>query len=173
MAVSANYLGKVRRAVRRSTSTDVDEELTDIIEECRLDLQRIGVISSKTTDETDSLILGAVRSFARWKTGASDDAAAPNRDDYLMQRDELRRSRDYMGYAITFICKLAGVAVPDIYVTFNGETKETDSTGTAVFYYVSAGVNQEYVIDGTGYVSQTVDLDVTATATVNVALTAG
>ena len=39
MAVSAAYLTKVRRAVRRNQSTDVDAELTDIIEECRLDLQ--------------------------------------------------------------------------------------------------------------------------------------
>ena len=78
-----------------------------------------------------------------------------------------------MSYAITFICKLAGVAVADIYVTFNGETKETDSAGTAVFHYVSAGVNQSYTVYGTGYESQTDDLDVTATATVNIALTVG
>ena len=37
MAVTTAYLTKIRRAVRRNTSTDVDAELTDIIEECRLD----------------------------------------------------------------------------------------------------------------------------------------
>lgn len=173
MTVTSGYLTKIRRAVRAVTSVDIDAELTDIIEECRLDLQKTGVIASKTTDETDSLILGAVRSFARWKYSPSNDDAESNRDDYMVQKDELRRSRDYMGFVITFICKLATVAKPDIYVTFNGETKETDSAGTAVFYRVQAGVNQEYVIEGTGYVSQTVDLDVTATATVNVALVAG
>ena len=36
MAVSAAYLTKIRRAVRIQTDTDMDAELTDIIEECRL-----------------------------------------------------------------------------------------------------------------------------------------
>lgn len=38
MAVSAEYLDKVRRAVRRSVNAQTDQELTDIIEECRHDL---------------------------------------------------------------------------------------------------------------------------------------
>ena len=95
MAVSCNYLAKIRRAVRRNTSTDVDAELTDIIEECRLDLQQLGVLKTKAEDETDSLILGAVRSFARWKFGLSNDDADKNREDYMLQRDELRRRTDY------------------------------------------------------------------------------
>jgi hypothetical protein len=95
MAVSADYLAKIRRAVRRNQSTDVDAELTDIIEECRLDLQQLGVLESKATDETDSLILGAVRCFARWKFGLSNEDAEANREDYMMLRDELRRRTDY------------------------------------------------------------------------------
>ena len=173
MAVSAAYLTKIRRAVRHNTSVDVDAELTDIIEECRLDLQSLGVVAAKTADETDSLILGAVRSFARWKFGLSNEDAAANRDDYMMQRDELRRKRDYLSHAITFTVTAAAVAVPDAVITFNGETKETNSAGQAVFYYVSDGVNQEYTVSKSGYVSQTVYLDVTATATVSIALIAG
>jgi len=95
MAVSAAYLAKIRRAVRRNTDTDVDAELTDIIEECRLDLQQLGVLQTKTEDETDSLILGAVRCFARWKFGLSNEDAEGNREDYMMMRDELRRRADY------------------------------------------------------------------------------
>ena len=95
MAVSAEYLAKIRRAVRRNASTDVDAELTDIIEECRLDLQQLGVLKAKAEDETDSLILGAVRSFARWKFGLSNEDADKNREDYMLQRDELRRRTDY------------------------------------------------------------------------------
>lgn len=101
MAVSAAYLTKIRRAVRRNTSTDVDAELTDIIEECRLDLQQLGVLSTKTASETDSLILGAVRSFARWKFGLSNEDAAANREDYMMLRDELRRRAAYTEEAET------------------------------------------------------------------------
>ena len=175
MAVSAGYLTKIRNAVRRNTSTAVDAELTDIIEECRLDLISVGVVSAKATDETDFLILGAVRCYARWKFGLSNEDAEGNREDYYTLRDELRRKRDYMGYAITFSVTAGtpAVAVADVYVTFNGETKQTGATGTAVFYYVGTGVNQEYVIEKSGYVSQTVDLDVTATATVSVTLVAG
>lgn len=95
MAVSAAYLTKIRVAVRRNTSTDVDTELTDIIEECRLDLQQLGVLQTKAEDETDSLILGAVRSFARWKFGLSNEDAERNREDYMLQRDELRRRIEY------------------------------------------------------------------------------
>ena len=95
MAVSSGYLAKVRRAVRRNASTDVDAELTDIIEECRKDLERLGVLEAKTNDETDSLILGAVRCFARWKFGLSNEDADKNRDDYYVMRDELRRTSEY------------------------------------------------------------------------------
>lgn len=173
MAVSIWYLNKIRRSVRANSSTDVDEELTDIIEECRLDLQSLGVTAGKTTDETDSIITGAVRSFARWKFGIGDEDAAANRDDYMMQRDELRRRRDYNSYAITFVVKTGATPIADASITFNGETLETDATGTAIFYYVQPGVNQEYIVTATGYVSQTVDLDVTTSATVNVAMAAG
>jgi hypothetical protein len=100
MAVAAAYLTKIRRAVRRNASTDVDAEITDIIEECRLDLQSLGVTPTKAADETDSLILGAVRCFARWKFGLSNEDAAANREDYMMLRDELRRRTDYTTEAV-------------------------------------------------------------------------
>ena len=95
MAVTAVYLTKIRRAVRRNTSTDVDAELTDIIEECRLDLQQLGITASRTNDETDRIILGAVRCFARWKFGLSNEDAEAHREDYMTLRDELRRRAEY------------------------------------------------------------------------------
>ena len=95
MAVSADYLSKVRRAIRISSSADVDAELTDLVEECRLDLQQLGVLTAKADDETDGLILGAVRCFVRWKFGVSNPEADRMREDYYMMRDELRRRGDY------------------------------------------------------------------------------
>jgi hypothetical protein len=95
MAVNADYLTKIRRAVRRNTSVDVDAELTDIIEECRLDMVRTGVDSSAVYDECDAMILGAVRSFARWKFGLSNEDAQANKEDYMQQKDELRKSTNY------------------------------------------------------------------------------
>lgn len=96
MAVTAAYLKKIRTGVRIQSDTDFDAELTDIIEECRLDLQAVGVTSAKASDESDSLVLGAVRSFARWKFPVSDKSAEQNRGDYMIQRDEMRRRAGYM-----------------------------------------------------------------------------
>lgn len=95
MAVSPEYLTKLRRAVRRAPDPVVDEEISDLVEECRLDLQTLGVMKRKTEDERDSLILGAVRCFVRWKFGIANADADPNREDYMQLRDELRRRRGY------------------------------------------------------------------------------
>ena len=96
IVVAETFLAKIRRAVRRNTSTDVDAELADIIAECRADLIGIGVTEAKANSETDSLILGAVRCFARWKFGLSNEDAEANREDYMALRDELRRRTDYI-----------------------------------------------------------------------------
>lgn len=95
MAVSDTYLAKLRRAVRRGQNTEVDAELTDIIEECRQDLASLGVLESKANDEADPLILGAVRCFVRWKFGISNEDAAANREDYMQLRDEIRKKVAY------------------------------------------------------------------------------
>jgi hypothetical protein len=174
MAVSTEYLAKMQRAVRIKTATaDVTAELKDLVEEARADLISLGVLATKANDETDSLILGAVRCFVRWKMAPDAATAAANREDYETSKDELRRKRDYISYAITFSVTASGSPASDAEITFNGETKETGADGTAVFYYVSEGTNQEYTVEMDRYVTQTVDLDVTASATVSVALIAG
>lgn len=93
--VTDEYLAKLRRAVRRGKNEEVDAELTDIIEECRLDLVTLGVLEAKANDEADPLILGAVRCFVRWKFGVNNDEAAANREDYMQLRDEIRKRVGY------------------------------------------------------------------------------
>lgn len=93
--VSKEYLVKLRRAVRRGKNSEVDAELTDIIEECRQDLVTLGVSKEKVNDEADPLILGAVRCFVRWKFGISNEDAAANREDYMQLRDEIRKKAAY------------------------------------------------------------------------------
>lgn len=94
--VSHVYLEKIKRAVRiKASSADIVLELTDIIEECRADLEGLGVSSIRASDETDSLILGAVRCFARWKMAADNAEGAANREDYMLMRDEIRRKSKY------------------------------------------------------------------------------
>lgn len=97
MAVTAEYLSKIRRAVRASENSETDAELADIIEECRADLAAVGVSSEKAGDESDSAVLGAVRCFARWKYGMTNPDAPANRDDYMILRDELRKRKEYNG----------------------------------------------------------------------------
>lgn len=95
MAVSAEYLSRIRRAVRRSDDPEVNMEIEDIIEECRADLAGLGVLADRVNDEQDPLILGAVRCFARWKFGLSGDDRDGNREDYMQLRDELRKRVGY------------------------------------------------------------------------------
>lgn len=96
MAVGVNYLAKIKRAVRVvSTASDISIELTDLIEECRADLVQLGVLSTKANDEADPLVLGAVRSFVRWKFAQDEKEALGNEKDYLTQRDEMRRRTTY------------------------------------------------------------------------------
>lgn len=95
MAVSAEYLAKIRRAVRRGKHDEVDAELEDMIEECRADLVSVGVQRCKANDEADPLILGAIRCFVRWKFGIGNEDAERNREDYLILKDELRKKVEY------------------------------------------------------------------------------
>lgn len=96
MAVGVNYLAKIKRAVRVvSTASDIIQELTDLIEECRADLVQLGVLPTKANDENDMLVLGTVRSFVRWKFAQDEKEATWNMQDYLVQRDEMRRRAAY------------------------------------------------------------------------------
>lgn len=172
MAVSAGYLAKLQRAVRLKTLTaDASAELTDLIEECRADLISLGVLSTKATDETDSLMLGAVRCFVRWKMAQTPEDAAADMDAYMTMRDELRHKREYIGHTITFSVTASGAPLADAEITFNGATIATGAAGTAVFVGVDAGTNQEYTVVCDGYTTVTADYDVSATATVAVAMT--
>lgn len=172
MAVGASYLTKIRTAIRRysAMSAALETELTDTIEECRADLIRLGVTSAMATSETDYNVLSAVKSYVWWKWEQDPNVKARCYEEYATKADELRRMRDYAYYTITFTVVDGETAIADAYITFNGETKETDTNGQAVFYYVSAGVNQTYAISADGYAYTEADLDVTATTSVEVDL---
>jgi hypothetical protein len=175
MAVSRAYLLKMRTAIRRysAMSADLTVELTDVVEECRADLIRLGVSSALAASETDVHVLDAVKRYARWAFEPDSDAQAQMWDTYRLKADELRRMRDYAYLTVAFTVKTAGaVAIADALITFNGESIYTNSQGVATFYYVSAGQNQEYTVSADGYTSISVDLDVTASASVAVTMVA-
>lgn len=174
MAVGVAYLAKIQRAVRLvNPPAAITQELTDTIEEARADLERLGLASTMTNDETDYHILDAVKRYARWRFAMEPGEAARCAEEYKEKADELRRMRDYAYLSVAFLIETAAhIPIADAEVTFNGETVETGATGYATFYYVRAGTNQEYTVNADGYVSQTVDLDVTASAQVTVTMVA-
>ena len=96
MAISDAYLAKIRVGIRIQSDADFDAELKDIIQECRQDLIAVGVTETAANDETDFMILGAVRSFTRWKFPINERTAQQNRLDYMSKRDELRRTAGYI-----------------------------------------------------------------------------
>ena len=96
MEVGTEYIEKLARAVRlKSPTYDATEELIDLIDECRADLMRLGVLPEKATDEADPLILGAVRCFVRWKWAQTPEDETGNMRDYMLMRDEIRKTRRY------------------------------------------------------------------------------
>jgi hypothetical protein len=175
MAVSGDYLKKIRTAIRRysTMNADLTVELQDTIEECRADLIRLGISAALAASETDYHVLDAVKRYCRWAFEPEPDVQAQLWETYRLKADELRRMRDYAYLTVTFTVKTAGaVAIHDALVTFNGESIYTSKLGVATFYYVSAGQNQTYTVSADGYVSQEVDLDVTASASVAVTMVA-
>ena len=79
----------------KTATADSTAELTDLIEEARRDMESLGVLVAKTTDETDALILGAIRCFVRWKMAQTPEDAAADHDNYMTSRDELRHKSAY------------------------------------------------------------------------------
>lgn len=90
--VSAEYLNKIRFAVRRNENILMDAELTDVIEQCRTDLIRMGVPPETANNEENTLVLGCVRAFARWQTGGGGAEPEKSREDYRLMANDLRNS---------------------------------------------------------------------------------
>lgn len=66
MAVSANYLAKVKMSLR--VTTDVfNPQITDLVEEARLDLTNTADIKTFDFDEADQLQTGAVIAYVAYK----------------------------------------------------------------------------------------------------------
>ena len=66
MAVSSAFLGKVKLALRIS-STSFDSQISDLIEEAILDLTTTADIKTFTTDNADAVQTGAVIAYVSYK----------------------------------------------------------------------------------------------------------
>ena len=76
MAVSANYLAAVKKAIGVS-ATIYDTDITDKIEEARSEMIRIGISEILANDETDALIRRAVTTFVH--AGYPEDETSAGR----------------------------------------------------------------------------------------------
>lgn len=93
--VTEDYLNKGRFALRRTAGDSaVDGEITDLINQCRMDLVRMGVAEDTAIDESNELVFGCVRSFLRWQFGIDGIDADRNHAEYLELADNLRKSQE-------------------------------------------------------------------------------
>lgn len=68
MAVTETFLKKVKVALRVSyTNTDIDNQISDLIEEAILDLTATADIKSFTSADADPIQTGAVISYVSYK----------------------------------------------------------------------------------------------------------
>lgn len=86
-------IDKVRNTLKMDDSS-LDEDIQDTIDAAIADLKLCGVVESKI-DETDPLIIRAVKIFCKAEMTADDKEAVRFRESYEMIRNHLSLSTDY------------------------------------------------------------------------------
>lgn len=122
----------------RITTNELDTEITDLINAAKADLQQSGLY---VVDETDALIKRAIILYCKANFGYDNPEADRFQQSYEMLKNHLSMSADYAYYKVTIN------AGKQCEVTFDGETKQTNESGVAVFYS-RAKNHVEYTIDG-------------------------
>lgn len=90
MEASADLLKKVKTALRiKSKNEDIEDEIKDLIESCKADLQLAGV---NTIDEKDPLIISAVKQYCKGYFGNTDKA-----DEYKKAYESIKLSLSLSG----------------------------------------------------------------------------
>lgn len=134
------------KQVLRISNTAYDVEITDLIEACKLDLKLAGVL---TISETDKLIKRAILVYVKANFGYDNPDADRLLKAYKMLRNHLAISIDYAYYSVTIN------AGSQCTVTFNGEAKQTNTTGTAIFHSRTKN-HVSYIVNGvTNYIDIT------------------
>ena len=84
-------LDKVKQAIRR-THNKLDDDLRDEIESCLADLKMHGIVHK---DDTDPLILNAVKLWCKAITTDDTVKAAEFNQRYIALRDHLKGAKGY------------------------------------------------------------------------------
>ncbi|MFZ5352745.1 MAG: phage head-tail connector protein [Bacillota bacterium] len=138
-------LDDAKSAIRIS-NTAYNTEISDLIAAARLELIQSGVIAAKANDDTDLLVKRAILVYVKANFGWNNPDSEKLKSSFEILKNHLSVSVDYSYYTVTVN---AGTQCE---VTFDGETKQTNDSGTVVFYSKPQN-HVEYTIDGvTGYV---------------------
>lgn len=86
-------LNKVRLALRY-VGTDLDDEIKDVIDAAKLDLQRVGVIVPALDADIDAQMEIAIILYARWHFDFENDGAR-YKTMYFDKRADLALCEDY------------------------------------------------------------------------------
>lgn len=148
--------------VKASLRSNNTIEVQDLIDSAKLDLLVSGVLNQ---DDTDPLIKRAITVYCKANYGYDDPNVQEKFEkSYESLKRHLSLSIEYAYYKIKFI-----VGMPQVCVTFNGETKYTNQSGAATFY-IKQKDNVEYKINKPGYKVQNKMIDITSSADILVSL---
>ena len=156
-----------------SATTAYDTEVTDLISSAKADLALSGVL---VASDTDTLIKRAILTYVKANFGWNNPDAEKLQQSYEMLKNHLALSTEYAFHAVTFTIadSVTAAAIRGAGVMFNGEVKETNASGVAVFY-MHAGNNYEYTVTANGYKPTDVDpslIDVAAATAIPISLVA-
>jgi uncharacterized phage protein (predicted DNA packaging) len=164
-------LDDVKLALRISSSTIAfDIDINDLIEEARQDLILSGITSEKAQDDADILIKRAIKTYAKANFGWDNPDAERLQKSYDLLKNHLSLAQDYNAYTITFTVTSGLVLIEDAFVTFNGETKTTNSLGVTKFTGVNAAQNMDYLVSKEGYQDYKRTIDVESSQSISVSL---
>ena len=166
-------LDDVKVALRiAATNTAFDGEVGDLIDAATDDLALAGIISD---DTTDPLIKRAVITYCKANFGYDNPDAERFLQSYLMLKNHLALSIDYVCRTVTFtvtdgaMVELDEVTISlvdlDIILT-------TNSQGVATYKTTDVNFDLDYIVSKSGYVAVTSTVYVDGDETVGVVLNA-
>jgi len=136
----------------RISSDAFNTEINELISAAQDDLQLAGLLE---VDSEDALTKRAITVYVKANFGYDNKNAEGFLKAYEIIKNQLTTSADHAYFTVTFNCG------EKTKVTFNGETKKTNESGTVIFYCRKK--NQvAYTINGTtDYIDITEDTVVT------------
>lgn len=147
-------LSDIKLALRIS-NVAYDTEIQDLIDQAKADLKLCGVLETKIVD-TDALIKRAIITYCKANFGLNNPDSDKLQSSYEAIRNHLSMSLDYAYYKVTITASEQGA------ITFDRETKQTNSTGVVIFYS-KAKNHVEYTVDGiVGYIDIIADTTIGA-----------